>query len=399
MTVIQGAYKAIPSPDGQLVAYGNGETFVRFPDGRTERISDGAPSGWHGRDVAVSRYLPNGRQLVWVNVDTGQETYSSITVEQAAGYFPQVACIDGHVVSSANGVHYLDGKLMPTELGAGVIEAFDGEHILYAVQAANGAYTTVVRSLSGIDLHRIPGLLQNARLDRVEGQTYLSATGPTIWAPDGTRYDGPSGEACGPVTSRFGQIIAITGLVEANGSMNPADWTTAWLARPLAEWHRDTPFWKIERIGLQHAVVVNDTAYGSDGQTGLLTFAPLPYDQDRQTFPVDVPTPNSEPAPQPEPIPAPTVPPVSETPQRIKELEAQLAERDAAIMKLTNDMLGQQVREKNHAKRIAELSDALTQSDAKVSQLQKDLDAERKENADAKALKQLLKRVMGRAAL
>lgn len=240
MKQLEHGWQAIFGPEG-LVAYGNDVVNILRPDGTTLKLCDGSASGWRGRHVAVSRGTilqsgAYGRDLVLVNVDTGAETRTTIDSAQNPGYWPQVAEINGITVSSVPGQHFKNGQPISTEPGAGLIEDFDGEVILYPVQHEDGSYEFVARSITTLADRRIPGKLQNARLDRLPDGSWVSWSGPgwmCVLAPDGRRFDGPDGEGRGFISEHHGVVYCWTVTNEV--------WTPLLLKRPLTAWRGTDP--------------------------------------------------------------------------------------------------------------------------------------------------------------
>lgn len=305
---IPGAYKAVPGPDGLLAFGGSHSTTVRFPDGRTIS-TPGSCAGWSGRDVVVSRGVelaPHvyGRELVFVNVDTLREWSGRIDPATNPGWFPQIAHINDITVSSIDGAHFVNGQAIPTEPGAGKIEDFDGEHILYVVQIGY-EFTLVVKRLSdGQFIHRVPYSVDvpitNGRIDLLPDGPWLSANSQgrmLAWAPTfgpdwlAPQY-GPDGEGRGIVTERNGQIIMVTTLSEG--------WTPLWLARPLSEWRKDAPAWIVRDVGHQGMILQDGLAYGYvEAYQGRLDVEPVNFDAPRELYTPPKPT-----------LPSITVPPL-----------------------------------------------------------------------------------------
>lgn len=289
--LIPGAFLAVPNDDDSLVAIGNKFAEQLLPDGTRKFLADGAASGWEHRELAVSQDVelaPNvyGRRLVFVNVDTGAVRDSGIDPAQLPGYNPQVCHANGHTVSSRPGQHYLDGQAIPTEPGAGNIEQFAGEYILYPVQAANGEYTFVVRNVPfGVDVHRVPGKLANARMDILSDGAWLSwnLNGyMAVLAPDGRRFDGPAGEGRGFLSEEPGQVFAWTVTNEG--------FTPIVLKRPLNEFTGPSPAVvtdDVGAVGITYRQRPEGTkVYGySDGELrGLLGAKVIPFDAARRVF-------------------------------------------------------------------------------------------------------------------
>lgn len=309
---IERAYLSLGNPiTFWPVACGNGEVRLIHEDGSSPKLCDGYVAGWSedGSEIAVSRDVPGGRSLTWVNWRTGAERPSGIPEWQQPGYFPQIAARNGRIVSSIDGQHFVDGQPIPTEAGAGKIEHFDGVCILYPRIDSGGAYSFLVRDIvTGKIVLTVPFYIMNGRLDRLSDGSWLSATGPVCWSPTGTRYDGAVGEDRGLMTEYNGQTIIVTGRVDGN---------PIWLFRLLEERRKEDPAWRLDNIGLQFMSLQHGMCIGSvQARQGVGTILPVPYDSPRAVYvvptapPVPVPGPIT---PQPTPTPVP-IPPVVPTP-------------------------------------------------------------------------------------
>jgi len=289
-TTIASGYNPVPGPDGLLAYGGAHETFLW--DGLSTRpISAGSCAGWNGREVVVSRgveFAPRvyGRRLVFVNVDTGAERDSGIDPAQEPGNFPTIAHINGVTVSSVEGQHFVNGQPIATEPGAGKIEDFDGEHILYPVQI-DGQYTFVVKRLAdGADIHRVNWKLENARLDRLASGPWLSWNNygtMGVLAPSGVQFNSPAGEGRGLMAEWNGLIVAIT--VRQEG------WTPVWIIRKfwdqgaLYAWNADAPGWIVRGVGWDGMKFVDGIAYGYlQGAGGELGIQAIDFDAPREVY-------------------------------------------------------------------------------------------------------------------
>lgn len=266
---IEGAWLPVPNDDASRIACDKGVV----QDGRVVPIAAGAASGWQGRELALSRGVelaPNlvGRQLVFVDVDTGAERDSGIDPAQNPGWWPQVAVEDGITISSTPDQHYVNGQKIATESGAQLIEQRRGPWFFFPV-AGNGFYEFVVKhALTGAEAHRIRKPVINNTFDFANGQIDLMDGEPWLswseWdgrmhlaAPDGTRYTGPAGEGRGLVFKRSGvrYVVTIT-----NEGLTPV-----WIVRPLDEFEQAGPAWVLRDVGFSGMRYVNDVAMGYSG--------------------------------------------------------------------------------------------------------------------------------------
>lgn len=278
---------------------------------------DGAPSGFHGREVAMSRGVvivpPDkvyGRDLVMVNIDTGVERSLGYDPWQSPGNNPQIAHYEGITISSRDGQHYRNGAKIPTEPGAENIEQqLCGRFILYAC-FLNGAYTYVARDVElGIDLHRIPGHLDAARMDLLFDGIWVSWTEGSrmhIAAPDGTRYVGPPDETRGFMEG------PPNGTRQAWTYTYEFDYTPILLARPLGKLETQEPAVITRGIGGQ-GLDYRHTPTGTrvigyiedhptaKGQTGVVD---VPFNAPHSVYVRPTPVPD----PTPEPVKLPPVP-------------------------------------------------------------------------------------------
>lgn len=127
MLTIPHGFAPLISPDGSQVACGlNDVQLVHLPSGAVEHLDVGGEAnrcGWHDGKVVVSKYHAAGRELL--------NGPMMPPLNQNAGYMPIRAVLNGHVVSSANLTHYIDGQPVSYDAKESAIEDFDGRFYIY----------------------------------------------------------------------------------------------------------------------------------------------------------------------------------------------------------------------------------------------------------------------------
>lgn len=155
-----GRLAIIRRPDGRRIACGNNEVIdVDVPaQAWTSVMQNAAACGFHGDVIAKSQYvvLPGGgygRHLIDGPV--------SVPDEQLPGANPVKAVAARHLVSSANGQHFIDGQPVGYAAAGSGIDCFDGQHYGYKPQVGN-PWPFVVRNVWQQEVARITDPISNA---------------------------------------------------------------------------------------------------------------------------------------------------------------------------------------------------------------------------------------------
>jgi hypothetical protein len=142
--------------DGLTCACGTNQAVqVDIRTGQTDVLMrDAASCGFHHGQIAISKYVAGGRELV----------HGPITppVDQNPGYMPQRAVVNGWVVSSARGQHFINGQPVTTyDPVQSTIEDFDGWH--YCYKEHEGVWPLVVRNVeTQAEVMRIDWAISNS---------------------------------------------------------------------------------------------------------------------------------------------------------------------------------------------------------------------------------------------
>lgn len=227
MQIVPGGWRPILSDDATMIALGNG--FVRLLDVASGRLRDvggvDGPAtvgsmyacGWHQGKVCISvQDVGNRRTLIGGPIAVPQE--------QCPGYRPTVAVKNGHVCSSLNGEHFIDGQKMAyadSQSPCWDIDDFDGQYYLYKETDAD-PWPMVCRRVDGSLVRRdAGGWYQNARVFTApDGQPWIFANlngRAIVVSPQGI-FTSPAGESRGVLTWHNGELLAWTVLIDRDGS-------------------------------------------------------------------------------------------------------------------------------------------------------------------------------------
>jgi hypothetical protein len=286
MIQLPGSWHPKISPDG-LVAFGNGFTSVLDPRSRQVTDTGGVrgpsgigsmwPCGWHMGQLCVSEQTAGGRRLVNGPI--------VVPEDQAPGWFPARAVAGGHVVSSARGQHFIDGRIAQYApvVPLDVIEDFDGRHYIHKEQAGD-PWPLCIRDINTQLVRRIARPLQNSRVfTDPQGAPWVFAneTGlAVVFAPDGGVTPLLAGESRGALTWHNGELIVWTVGIDADGPFC--------VGRPLTGLHSSTPAIIVRGIwfvGIEIEVTANGYLIaGCHGEHGLLTVDSVAFDSPRRPF-------------------------------------------------------------------------------------------------------------------
>ncbi len=168
MNQIPNGFRPCISADGLRIAAGfNAVLDIDAKTGHVTTIDthgEAAWAGWHNGVIAYGQYRPEGRVLVNGPMQPPPS--------QLPGVNPARAVVNGIVVSSANGQHFINGQPVRYDAQQSNIEDFDGTHFGY--KPFNGGQ---------------PFMVRNVHTQEVAVQLGEQATECSVFtAPDGTPW-------------------------------------------------------------------------------------------------------------------------------------------------------------------------------------------------------------------
>jgi hypothetical protein len=298
MHAIDNGWKPIFNDDGSKVAFGNG--FTRVMDVASGQISDvggvdGAvtvgsrwPCGWFQGSPVTSEQAAGNQRIL----QAASQINSQVLPAQCPGYRPTWAVIRGHIVSSLNGQHFIDGvpQAYPEPNPRWDIDDFNGDFYLYKETDAD-PWPVVVRRTNGGIVRRIRANASNARVFTApDGEAWVFANvdgRAQLFPPDGSTLHAPPGEYRGVLTWKDGELLVWTVTIDS-------DMTPVVLGRPVSDWRADAPAIQLRGLwygGLEVAVTGDGFRFAGyfDGPGGRLFVATVPFNAPRAAFVRHVP--------------------------------------------------------------------------------------------------------------
>jgi hypothetical protein len=298
MHSIGNGWKPIFNDDGSQVAFGNG--FTRVMDVASGHISDVGgidgdvtvgsrwPCGWFQGTPVTSEQAAGNQRILQASTAINTQVQPA----QCPGYRPTLAVIRGHVVSSLNGEHFVDGvqQAYPEPNSRWDIDDFNGDFYLYKETDA-APWPVVVRRTNGGLVRRIHAAASNSRVFTApDGEAWVFANvggGAQLFPPDGSTLNAPPGESRGVLTWKDGELLVWTVTIDS-------DMTPVLLGRPVGNWRADAPAIQLRGLwfaGLEVAVAGNGFNFAGyfDGPGGKLFVDTVPFNTPRAVFVRHVP--------------------------------------------------------------------------------------------------------------